>query len=126
MKRKLHRCGSAQVQYCALLGRPNLRVTRPANVRLGAPVVRSSDAPTRPLHDEVFRRQVHLRQPLRWMVDRGLISIDYDFRILRAGGVPEDVARLIRPEARLLIPGDETLRPHPSFLRFHRERVFKG
>jgi putative restriction endonuclease len=60
------------------------------------------------------------------MFDRGLISIGEDFRVLRASGVPDDVAGLIRPEARLLLPDDETLRPHPSFLRFHRERVFKG
>ena len=72
------------------------------------------------------RNGIALSGTLHWLFDRGLISIDDDFRILRAGGVPDDVARLIRPEARLLLPGDDTLRPHPSFLRFHRERVFKG
>lgn len=72
------------------------------------------------------RNGIALSGTLHWMFDRGLISIDDDFRILRAGGVPDDVARLIRPEARLLMPNDDTLRPHPSFLRFHRERVFKG
>ena len=72
------------------------------------------------------RNGLPLSGTLHWMFDRGLVSIDEDFRILRAGGVPEDVARLIRPEAHLLLPDDETLRPHPSFLRFHRERVFKG
>jgi putative restriction endonuclease len=60
------------------------------------------------------------------MFDRGLISIGEDFRILRANGVPDEVARLIRSETKLLLPIDETLHPHPSFLRFHRERVFKG
>jgi putative restriction endonuclease len=60
------------------------------------------------------------------MFDRGLISIGEDFRVLRARGAPDDVARLLRPEARLLLPDDELLRPHPSFLRFHREQVFKG
>lgn len=72
------------------------------------------------------RNGIALSGTLHWMFDRGLISIDDDLRIRRASGVPEDVARLIRPEARLLVPKDETLRPHPSFLRFHRERVFKG
>jgi putative restriction endonuclease len=60
------------------------------------------------------------------MFDRGLIAIGEDFRILCANGVPGDVARLIRPEARLILPDDASLRPHPSFLRFHREQVFKG
>lgn len=72
------------------------------------------------------RNGLALSGTLHWMFDRGLISIDEDFRILRANGVPDDVARLIRPEARLLLPDDEQLRPHPSFLRFHREQVFKG
>ncbi len=72
------------------------------------------------------RNGLALSGTLHWLFDRGLVSVDDDFRILRADGVPEDVARLIRTEARLLLPNDETLRPHPSFLRFHREHVFKG
>lgn len=72
------------------------------------------------------RNGLALSGTLHWMFDRGLISVDEDYRILRAPGVPEDVARLMRPEARLLLPDDEAMRPHPSFLRFHRERVFKG
>jgi putative restriction endonuclease len=72
------------------------------------------------------RNGIALSGTLHWMFDRGLISIDEDFRILRARGLSDDVARLIRTEARLLLPDDETLRPHPSFLRFHREQVFKG
>jgi putative restriction endonuclease len=72
------------------------------------------------------RNGLALSGTLHWMFDRGLISIDDDFRILRANGMPDDVARLIRPEATLLLPSDEALRPHPSFLRFHREQVFKG
>lgn len=72
------------------------------------------------------RNGIALSGTLHWMFDRGLISIDDDFRILHASSVPDDVARLIRPEAQLLLPDDDTLRPHPSFLRFHREVVFKG
>jgi putative restriction endonuclease len=80
----------------------------------------SSDGP------DSVRNGIALSGTLHWMFDRGLLSIDDDFRILRAGGVPDDVARLIRPEARLLLPDDDSLRPHSSFLRFHREWVFKG
>ncbi len=72
------------------------------------------------------RNGLALSGTLHWMFDRGLVSVDDEFRILRADGVPEDIARLIRPEARLLLPNDETLRPHPLFLQFHREQVFKG
>jgi len=73
-----------------------------------------------------IRNGLALSGTLHWMFDRGLLSIDDDFRILRASGVPDDVARLIRPDGRLLLPEDELLRPHPSFMRFHRETVFKG
>ena len=72
------------------------------------------------------RNGLALSGTLHWMFDRGLIAIDDDFRVLRAAGVPDDVARLIRPEARLHLPADQALYPHPLFLRFHRERVFKG
>jgi putative restriction endonuclease len=72
------------------------------------------------------RNGIALSGTLHWMFDRGLISIGEDFRILRANGLPDDAGRLIRPEAMLLVPDDATLQPHPSFLRFHREQVFKG
>jgi putative restriction endonuclease len=71
------------------------------------------------------RNGIALSGTLHWMFDRGLISVDEDFRILRATSLPDDVGRLIRPEAKLLVPDDRTLQPHPSFLNFHREHVFK-
>ena len=72
------------------------------------------------------RNGIALSGTLHWMFDRGLLSVGEDFRILRATSLPSDVGRLIRPEAKLLVPGDRTLQPHPSFLHFHREHVFKG
>lgn len=82
--------------------------------------------PVASLGPDSVRNGLALSGTLHWMFDRGLISVDDDFRILRAKGVPDDVDRLIRSEARLLLPPNEMLHPHPSFLRFHRERVFKG
>jgi putative restriction endonuclease len=62
-----------------------------------------------------------------WMFDRGLISIDDDFRVLSTRqGLPEDAARLFLPSGRLQIPDDPVAQPHPQFLRWHRENVFKG
>ena len=62
-----------------------------------------------------------------WMFDRGLISIDDDFRILSSSqDLPEDAARLFLPSGRLRIPNDPIAQPHPQFLRWHRENVFKG
>ena len=79
-----------------------------------------------PTYDDSVRNGIALSGTLHWMFDRGLISVGEDFRILHARSVPDDIARLVRPEVRLLLPDDETLRPHPSFLQFHREQVFKG
>ncbi len=63
---------------------------------------------------------------LHWMFDRGLISVAPDYRILISHNkVPlETVARLIRPEQRLLLPRDRRHHPHPDYLRFHREEIF--
>jgi putative restriction endonuclease len=71
------------------------------------------------------RNGIALSGTLHWMFDRGLISVGEDFRILCSKALSDDVARLIRPETTLLVPSNEMLRPHPSFLRFHREQVFK-
>jgi putative restriction endonuclease len=62
-----------------------------------------------------------------WMFDRGLISIDDDLRILSTQqGLPEAAARLFLPGGQLRIPDDPVIRPHPQFLHWHRENVFKG
>jgi putative restriction endonuclease len=64
---------------------------------------------------------------IHWMFDRGLLSLADDLTILMAESrVPETVKRLINPERKLLFPGRADFRPHPQFLRFHREAVFKG
>jgi putative restriction endonuclease len=40
--------------------------------------------------------------------------------------VPDTVLRLINPDRRLRVPVRFDQRPHPRFLRYHRESVFKG
>lgn len=72
------------------------------------------------------RNGIALTGTMHWLFDRGLISVDDEFRVMAASTLPDDAARLIRPEGILLLPDDLTDRPHRSFLRFHRETVFKG
>jgi putative restriction endonuclease len=63
---------------------------------------------------------------VHWMFDRGLLSIDDDYTILMAKArVPDPIRRLINPDGRLKMPRQE-FRPHPQFLRFHRENVYKA
>ena len=73
------------------------------------------------------RNGVALSSTFHWMFDRGLLSIDDDYKILKAkGAVPDEVSRLINPSGYLIVPEDFRLQPHKQFLRFHREKIFKG
>ncbi len=58
------------------------------------------------------------------MFDRGLVSVDDDYRIIAAkDGVPEQVRNLFSRTGKLIVPDEPNLRPHPHYLRFHRENV---
>ena len=73
------------------------------------------------------RNGLALSGTIHWMFDRGLLSLDDDLTILKAKGhVPEPVVRLINRNGRLCAPNRPEMRPHPRFLRYHRENVFKG
>jgi putative restriction endonuclease len=73
------------------------------------------------------RNGLALCSTVHWMFDRGLLSLDDDYTIIMAKSrVPEPVQRLINPDGRLRLPVRPELRPHPQFLRFHREKVFRG
>lgn len=61
-----------------------------------------------------------------WMFDRGLVTLQDDYRILLSTKLPEDARRLLRPDLTLAVPTEVSLRPHPQFLKFHREQVFKA
>ncbi len=95
----------------------------------GRPEVQA--AHIRPVADDgpdTVRNGLALSGTVHWMFDRGLISIDEDHSILVAKDkVPADtVERLIIPDRQLLLPDDPRALPHPTYLKYHRERVFKG
>lgn len=73
------------------------------------------------------RNGLALTGTVHWLFDRGLLSVDEDYRILLArSGVPEELGRLIHPNRQLRLPRRQEWRPHPSYLKWHREHVFKG
>jgi putative restriction endonuclease len=73
------------------------------------------------------RNGIALSRTMHWMFDRGILSLTDDYEILMARGlVPDAVERLIKPDGRIIVPTDASLRPHPQFLRYHREHIFKG
>jgi putative restriction endonuclease len=80
-------------------------------------------------HDgpDSVRNGIALCGTVHWMFDRGLISFDDDHSILFGPGrVPDAIERLINPDNRLRLPSRPELYPHPQFLRYHRENIFKG
>ena len=84
----------------------------------------------RPVADrgpDSVRNGIALSGTVHWMFDRGLISVDDDYSLLIAkSAVPDTVKRLVNPEMRLIVPDRAEDRPHQTFLRYHREKVFKG
>ncbi len=73
------------------------------------------------------RNGLALSRTAHWLFDRGLISVDDDFRLLKAHGrLPEGVDRLFDPSGLIAVPSDDRHRPNPAFLNWHRENCFKG
>ena len=84
----------------------------------------------RPVSDQgpdSVRNGIALSGTVHWMFDRGLLSIDDDYTVLTSDkSVPDTVLRLMSRERQLHLPARIEDRPHPQFLRYHREHVFKG
>jgi putative restriction endonuclease len=79
------------------------------------------DGPDSPRNGVALSRTVH------WMFDRGIFSIGDKGEILMAKRlVPDQVRRMLNPDGRVNLPNSAGLTPHPVFLRYHREVVFKG
>lgn len=62
-----------------------------------------------------------------WMFDRGLISLsdNLDVLISRHANDPDGVRAFINRSGRAIAPQRAFERPHPHFLRWHREHCFK-
>lgn len=76
---------------------------------------------------DVVRNGVALSRTVHWMFDRGLLSIDDDFKLLKARPhLPDSVERLFDPSGFLQVPEAARDQPSRAFLRWHRENCFKG
>jgi putative restriction endonuclease len=84
----------------------------------------------RPVADrgpDSVRNGLALSGTVHWMFDRGLISINDDHSLLVAsGGVSDTIGRLLNSNRCLRLPHSREMQPHPQFLRYHRDNVFKG
>jgi putative restriction endonuclease len=73
------------------------------------------------------RNGIALSRTIHWLFDRGALSVEEDGRILIAKRyVPDPILRMLNPDGRILAPAKAALMPHPYFLRFHREVIYKG
>lgn len=73
------------------------------------------------------RNGIALAQTVHWLFDNGFMSMEDDgTMILARRGIPDKVLRILHEDRKAHIPSDEAVRPHPAFLRYHREHHFKG
>ena len=68
---------------------------------------------------------IALCQTAHWMFDRGLVALEDDYKILVSPKAPDDAFRLLRPEMVAEVPAGFRERPHPNFLKYHRDNIFK-
>ena len=77
---------------------------------------------------DVVQNGMALSGTLHWMFDRGLLAVDQDNSILIAkGSIADEVgARLLTGDRRLMVPEQAEFQPHPAYLAWHRDNLFKG
>ncbi|MDE0704644.1 MAG: HNH endonuclease [Rhodospirillaceae bacterium] len=68
---------------------------------------------------------IALCQTAHWMFDRGLVTLEDDYSIVVSPKAPDDAYRLLRRELVAEVPASFRERPHPSFLQYHRDNIFK-
>lgn len=82
----------------------------------------------RPITDkgpDIACNGVALCRTAHWLSDHGLISISKDLRVLRSRRLPQDFdTRLELTDKPIWVPRDVHLRPHKTFLEYHRDTVF--
>jgi putative restriction endonuclease len=117
----MHNVRAAYSNRCAITG---LRLINGG----GRPEVQAAHIqPVASKGPDSVRNGLALSGTVHWMFDRGLISVEDDYKILIAKNhVPDDAVRLLNQNGMINLPDDPTLHPNAYFLKFHRDEVFKG
>lgn len=76
---------------------------------------------------DILTNGIALCGTAHWMFDRGLISLSDDLKILvsRQANDQEAIFSVINKNGYLIGPNRASDRPHPHFLQWHREHMFK-
>lgn len=83
----------------------------------------------RPVKDggnDSVRNGIALSGTVHWMFDRGMLSLGDDFTILESRQLNYDVSHIINKDKKAKVPERKVHRPHPEYLKWHREHVFKN
>jgi len=93
----------------------------------GRPEVQA--AHIRPIKDggnDWVRNGIALSGTVHWMFDRGMLSLDDDYSIIVSRQLNYDVSHLLNADMRAKVPSNVGARPHPLYLGWHRQHVFKN
>ena len=74
---------------------------------------------------DAVQNGIALSGTVHWMFDRGLLSLDDDFSILKSRHLNHDVSNLLVADMKARVPENPNHRPHPQSLKWHRENCFK-
>jgi putative restriction endonuclease len=76
---------------------------------------------------DIITNGLALSGTAHWMFDRGLISLSDELEVLVSRQVndADSVWGLVNKSRRAVVPASPALRPHPSYLAWHREVCFK-
>ncbi|MCP4163496.1 MAG: restriction endonuclease [Deltaproteobacteria bacterium] len=74
-----------------------------------------------------IRNGLALSRTFHWMFDNGLITISDEYCIITDKKlIPDQYLNLINKSGELLLPNESKLLPHQSFLKYHRDHIFRG
>jgi putative restriction endonuclease len=74
-----------------------------------------------------IRNGLALSSTVHWMFDRGLVTVDENYQIIAPKNrIPDQLRNILNQDGQVILPKDRSLWPHPHYLRFHRDKVFKG
>ena len=77
---------------------------------------------------DIISNGIALSGTAHWMFDRGLISLSDKFEILVSRQVNDidGVRAFVNENGQAIVPPRPTDRPHPRFLKWHRDNCFKA
>ena len=73
------------------------------------------------------RNGIALSGTIHWMFDRGLVSINDNYEVIKVEEkIPKAMNDFLASKGKIILPDRADFVPHPTFLKYHRENIFKG